>query len=365
MFRENALVAVTFCLVFAGCVRDDFKLERSMVEIAERQSELFVTNAPKKLAAMSAGDVIVAVNGYPLTKEVYDNFMELRREGLATMPNMNYLAAEKMMDQYRIEYIKSFIGQRLLFDNAFSIGLVTEEEMLSAVESKLRKSAKSRGKTVSQTLKKFKGHENLFLYELCVAFVIDKLVHEKIPPKCEVGADFVEAVKAQVEINNSEAEKTNAFYKARLADYRQQILTKKLDFEAVAKMISGYNQDNGFWGDFEEGDMDDPGIQAKVFAMKEGEISDVLEDDNGYHVVKVLKVIPAEKNEEGNIVEREKRKLSHLYIEKEPMLIKLNNVQMTADLKKQMQLQAVNAYVTGLSTNSANRIEYPNGQDLF
>lgn len=365
MIRKNALFAVTFCLAFAGCVRDDFKLERSMVEIAERQSESFVTNAPKKIVEMAEDDVIVAVNGYPLTKKNYESFMDMRREGLIATPGMNYLAAEKMLDQYRVGYIKSFVGQRLLFDNAFAIGLVTEEEMLSAVESNLKKSAKGRGKTVSQTLEKFKGQEGLFLYELCVSYVIDKLVHEKIPPKCEVGADFVEAVKVEVEANNREAEKTNEFYRARLADYRQQILAKNLDFETVAKMISGYGGDDGFWGEFAEGDMDDPGIQAKVFSMKEGEISDVLEDDNGYHVVKVLKVIPAEKNEEGNIVEREKRKLSHLYVDKKPMLIKLNDIQMTADLKKQMQLQAVNEYVTGLSTNSANRIEYPNGQDLF
>ena len=365
MIGVRLTVASLVFLILSGCYRDDFKLTRGMAEIATRQSELFATNAPKRIVEMEGKDVILAVNGYPLTKEIYEDFMNLRREGLNARKGMNNLVAEQLMDEYCKNYIKSFIAQRLLFDQAFALGMVTEEEMLSAVEAKLKKDARKRGRKVCQTLSRFKGKERCFLYELCVSYVVDKIVHEKIPPKREVGPEFIAAVRKQVKENNAGAAKTNAAFRARLADYRTQILEKKLDFKAVARKMSGVPDDDGLWGEFEEGSMDDPGVQAKVFAMREGEISDVIEDENGYHLVKVLKVTPPEKDEEGRVLMREKRLLSHLYIEKIPMLIEESDVVLTADLKKQMQLQAVNEYVTELSTNSVNRIEYPNGKDLF
>ena len=359
----GALAVVTLGLV--GCHRDDFALTWDMTTLAEHSAMPLATNAPLSIAVMKPTDVILAVNGYPLTKQAYEDFMELKLRGLRESKDANELVIQKQMDEIRITYIKNFIGQRLLVDNAFELGVVTTNEVVAAVEKKLKENARKRGKTVAQLLKKFAGKERYYLYELCVAEITDRLISKKIPPKSVVDKDFVKAVQDQVAKENVKADKQNAQLKARLADYRKQILDKKLDFLKVAHSLETDDAGEGVWGEFEEGDMDDPGIQAKVFALKEGDVSEVLEDDNGYHLVKVLKVTPPEKNEKGRVITRERRKLAHLYLEKAPLIIRQGDIQMTADLKHQMQIQAVNEYVTGLSTNAATRIEYPHGQDLF
>ena len=47
------------------------------------------------------------------------------------------------------------------------------------------------------------------------------------------------------------------------------------------------------------------------------------------------------------------------------MNIQESEVAWTINLKHQMQAQAINRYVLGLSTNGFNRIEYPHGRILF
>ena len=336
-----------------------------MTQIAERSSVLFATNAPKKVAEMATNDIIVAVNGYPLTKQAFDDFMELRLEGLSKGEEMNSLALAQLMDEHRAKYIPNFVGQRLLVDNAFKLGIVTKGEVLSYVENRLKKEAHKLGKTAEEYLKRFKGRERYFLYEMCVSYTINKITHKKIPPKTVVTPEFLAAVQDQISKENADAEATNKLYQARLLDYRKQILEKKLDFLALSKKLGCDEDGEGVWGEFEEGDIDDPSIRAAVFAMSEGEVSDVIEGEESLELIKVLKIIPAEMNDAGRVIARERRKLSHISVEKEPLIIRQTDIKLTADLKAQMQVQAVNEYVSELSTNSVNRIEYPNGIDLF
>ena len=365
MIRNNAIAIGLGLIAIAGCYRDDFKLTSAMVEIGERQNMAFPANPPKKIMAMQPDDVIVAINGYPLTKQTYDDMMLLKETGLMTDKDTSQIVAQKMMDQYRVSYIKNFIGQRLLVDNAFALGIATTNEVLSEVEAAIKKQARNRGKKVAEFIRRFKGRERCFYYEIYVSHIIDRIIHEKIPPKTVVDENFTAAVQKQVDIQNATAEATNKLYKARLEYYKQQIANEKLDFQSVVRAFTGDKDADGVWGEFEADDLTDPRVRAPVFALREGEVSDVLEDDDGFHLVKVLKIIPPEKDEEGRVITREKRTLSQIYIEKEPLIIRQSDILMTADLKRQMQLRAVNEYVTGLSTNSLNKIEYPNGRDLF
>ena len=366
MIRNITSLVCLYLVFLMGCSNDNFTLTEEMTQIAERNSGSFATNSvPKKIADMETNDVIVAVNGYPLTKQAFEDFMELRLEGLSKGDSMNSLALSQMMDEQREKYIPNFIGQRLLVDNAYELGIVTTEEVLSSVEKKLKKAAHKTGKTVDEYLKRFKGREKYFLYESCVSYVINKLTSMKIPPKLEVSPEFVAAVQHQTDLDNAAAEETNKLFKARLADYRRQILAKDLDFAELAKAMGSDEDGEGGWDEFEEGDMDDPAIQAAAFALREGEISDVVEGEESLELIKVLQITPAETNESGRVVSRERRKLSHISIEKVPMIIRSNDIQLTSELKAQMQTRAVSEYVTGLSTNKATRIEFPNGESLF
>lgn len=357
---------VVLCAIFGCTRRDDFKISAADLCFETRRTDAFPTNAPKTIAKMSPEDVIVAVNGYPLKKRVYDDLMELKQRGLLMQKDMNNLAAEQMMDDYRMRYITYFQAQRMLVDEAFRQNIVTTNEVLGEILRRLRKEAKRRGITIEKSLKPYGKARKYIFQDLFTSIVIDKFVVQKIPPKREVDERFVQAVQDQVTKDNKSAAATNAYIAAYLKGWRKQILEGKMDFIEVAKRCGGESDaGDGVWGSFEEGDMDDPRVEAAVFALPKGGISDVLEDFNGYQLVKVLDITPAETNENGRVVSKEIRKLSRVYVDKVPVLERVNNVKMTSELKRQMQLQTVDAYVTFLSTNGTTRIEFPNGTNLF
>lgn len=350
-----------------GCTREeDFKISVADFGFETRRADAFPTNAPKKIATMAPDDVIVAVNGYPLRKRVYDDLMELKQQGLLKQKDMNNLAAEQMMDDYRMRYVTFFQAQRMLVDEAFRQNIVTTNEVMGEILRRLKKEAKRRGITIEKSLKPYGKARKYIFQDLFTSIVIDKFVALKIPPKREVDERFVQAVQDQVTKDNESAAATNANIVAYLNGWRKQIMEGKMDFIEVAKRFAGESDaDDGIWGSFEEGDMDDPKVEAAVFSLPKGAISDVLEDFNGYQLVKVLDITPAETNEKGRVVSKEIRKLSRVYVDKVPVLERVNNVKMTSELKRQMQLQTVDEYVTFLSTNGTTRIEFPNGNNLF
>ena len=354
-------------MAVAGCTEKE-KFELSVADLCfeTRRADAFPTNAPKTIETMALDDVIVAVNGYPLTKRTYEDLMQLRRQGLMKQKDMNSLVAEQMMDEFRARYVKYFQAQRMLVDEAFRQNVVSTNEVLSEIVRRLRKDAKRRGLTVSKSLKSYGASVKYIYQEMFTSIVIDKFVSLKIPPKRKVDERFVNAVQNQVAEENAMAAKKNSLIVADLKDQRNQILAGKLDFIDLAKRTTGGEGDtDGVWGSFEEGDLDDPKVEAAVFSLPKGAISDVLDDSNGYQLIKVLDITPAVTNEVGRIISKEVRKLSRIYVDKEPELTRLNDVVMTSELKRQMQMQAVDEYVTLLSTNGTTRIEYPNGKDLF
>ena len=358
-----------------GCWRDHVELSADILSIdpafvlsAQDTNQLY--RAVKSLDELSPQDAVLIVNEVGLTKRAYDRLLGMKIDEISSRKGMTDLVADKHVEAFRKSYFKVFIAQRLLVDHAFACGVVTTNEVLRHVEDVIAKVASQRGTSSKKYLAGLGVKRQQTLYELGVAFVMDKLIHDKIPPSVEVTDDFVKSVKAEVARMNAEAAETNKLMKIRLQGWKHQIIAKKEDFLKVAARISDPDEDSpssddGVWGEFEEGDLDTPEMQAKVFALREGEISDVLEDDNGFHLIKVLAIKPPVVNEKGRVIEREKRKLSHIYLEKAPLLLEEGDIVLSKDLKRQMQLRAVDKYVSELSTNGVNRIINPHGLPLL
>ena len=256
-------------------------------------------------------------------------------------------------------------------DNAIELGLVTTNEVQKHVEDFVVKSAKKQNKPVKSFLKQFLGQERIFYYEQAVAYAMDKVIKAKIPPLREVNAAFVSNVMEYVEQQNVLATETNGLRRAEFSRIREEILSGKRSFSSITNDLMHIPQDSivveddGTWGEFAETDMEDAKIAAAVFALPVGGLTDIMEDDDGFTVAKVCKIIPPEKDAAGEIVAPEKRVLSRVYVEKIPMTIQESQIAWTHNLKHQMQTQAINRYVMNLTTNGTSRIEYPHGQVLF
>jgi len=366
--RGLACVLVVSVVSLAGCRRDFVASESTLV--LDPSATNVQQGVVGLLDSLKDDDVLVVVNGRGVTKKVFEQLSSIRQAGLSEKKDANSYVINQQMEQWRNVFMRTFVSQRLLVDEAFRLGIVTTNEVLAAVGKKISKAADKVGKTPEKYLESQGIKRDFLQYELGVSYVMDKIIHEKIPPKVEVTPEFLQAVRQEVKNQNAQAKATNELMRARLQGWKGQIVVGKQDFLKLAKAISDPDEDHpqaddGVWGEFEEGDLDNAAMAAKVFAMKVNEISDVLEDDNGYHLVKVLSVTPAVKNEKDRVVERERRKLAHIYLEKVPLLIEDSDLVMTHDLKRQMQQQAVNEYVTGISTNGFHVIVFPHGRRLF
>lgn len=368
------LFSLSLASFFVGCSNDpddNFTISGNILEYETRSEVPFTNGVQRTVREMASNDVILAVNGYPLTKSTFDKLMALKGQHFLMLKRGNANAAGKMVDEFAEKYPKMFMAQRLMVDNALELGLVTVDEVRHFVVDAVRKAAKAANLPVERYLKMNAKDERLFFYENGVSYVMDKLVSEKIPPKYAVDDQFVSNVQEAVAQKNRNAAVSNAFYKAQLADLRQQILSGKITFEMAADTYSQPDDPSekvakgGDWGELEEDDFLEPKNGGIVFHMEKGAISKVLEDDNGLQLVKVLDIIPATTNAEGEIAMSEKRHLAHIYITKAPLFVVDTKDELTRDLKRQMQMQAIDAYVLNLATNGVNRIEYPHGRVLF
>lgn len=361
-----------FCLMAllglgtVGCSKDPdagWRVPREALLLEPCPHGLALTNGvTRPFSELASNDVLVAVNGKVLTKGTFDALMLLYLKGTLNQKNMSPLVAEKMLEEHRRAYPRQFVAQRLLVDAAFTRGVTTTNEVLEAVSERIRAAAQKQKKPVARFLKGYANNAHYFFYEQCVSYVIDKVIREKIPPKATVDEGFVKAVRDQVQVENAASRATNATTRAALAAARAQILSGRQTLAAAAADLETRGLgEGGDWGEFTAADFDSADHAAKVFALKQGALSEILEDDNGFRVVRVDAILPAEKDADGNELNPERRRLSHLYADKRPLLIEESDVVLTRDLKRQMQVQAVNDFVTGLMTNGQNTVVYPNG----
>ena len=354
------LLAGSVCI--CGCQQEEeFAVSADVLDLELRQEKPYASVTNLKLAALAPSNVIVAVNGYPLTKRVYDDMMMLKAKSLSEKSDKaNVQDASKELDKFSRSYLGLFVSQRLLIDNALQQGVVTKEEVAAAVSKKIRQSAKAAKKPVADVLRPFKGRERYFYYELATSYVMDKLISAKIPPLAEVNDTFVANFQSRIKELNAAADVSNQTYRAELAALKEKIEARKITFEKAAGGKKG-----GVWGEMTEDDFPSAEMGAAAFALKVGEISPVLEDETTYQLLKILSITPSVTNAEGALVGAEKRKVAHIVRWKEEKFVEEAKPVVTQDLKNQMQMRAVDNYVQNLKTNGQNRIEFPYGEELF
>lgn len=357
--------------IAVGCSRDErspVRFTGDFCELAARQ-ESFEQGEEAIIGKLKDDDVVVAVNGYPLTKKVFDELMVLKVKQLSSRKDANSAYINNQLADFQKNYIPIFVNQRLLIDKANELKLFSQKEIEDIVNDRVRRQAESRKMSVEKFVKSFPGDFKYYLYEVQAKLLMDKIVKTNIPPVGEVSDELVAAFQKSIDEDNAATVATNGMKMAQLAEWKRDILAGKATFEELAEK---YNEDEyadadspGYWGEFERGEFEDKRVQSAAFNLKVGEISDPVEDDDGYHLIKLISVKAPERNEKGRIIQDEVRKLMHIYVKKIPLLIRDTDDILKADLKRQMQIQAINSYLEDLKTNGVTRIEFPHGKKLF
>lgn len=356
-----------------GCTKEE-SLSRlgftgDFCETEQRREKSYEPGEETVVDALKPEDVLVAVNGYPLTKAKFDEVLKMKAQELSTRKGANAAYAGNQLAEFKKSYVPLFVNQRLLLDEAKRLKVLSAEEISRRVNEVVTKQAKARKIPMEKLVKSFHGDFRYALYDIQAMIVMNALIKKHIPPvgvvDDNVVAEFQKAIKEDVE----GATKTNEMIRAKMAGWKRDILANKVTFEELAKKYnSGDDEDQdkpGYWGNIERGEIEDKRVQSAVFSLKIGEISDPVEDDDGYHLIRVLAIKPPERNAAGRVIQDEVRSVEHIYVNKVPILIQDTDADLKIDLKRQMQLQAVNAYLENMKTNGANRIEFPHGKHLF
>ena len=365
------LPAIALVVLVTGCSRSDEDAPRfkgDFCELVPRQ-EKFESGEETVVDALKPDDVLVAVNGYPLSKKVFDELMVLKAKQLSSRKEANPAYINNQLADFKKNYVPMFVNQRLLMDRARELKLLSKEEIEQRVNEIVQKQAKARKKTVVQFMKSFPADFKYYLYDVEAQILMNKLVKTHIPPVGEITDEVVAAFQKSIDEDNLATTRTNEMKRAQMAEWKKDLLANKVKFGDLAKK---YNEDEyadednpGLWGEFERGEFEDKRVQSAVFSLKVGEISDPVEDEDGYHLIKVVSVKAPERNDKGRIIQDEVRKVMHIYVKKLPLLIRDANDILKADLKRQMQVQAINRYLDDLKTNGVTRIDFPHGKKLF
>lgn len=360
--KSFSRVSITMFSLFlvSACFRDG---DRSYLEIESRRS--FKAGSPMFVKDMKPDDVIVAVNGYPLTRKFLDGMSIGMARTMLSRPRANPREIDQRVEEMRPIMVKQFVMRRLMIDEAKRLGLYTDKSLVEDMEGHLSKVANASGKTKEQILEAMGESKDVYLYQTAERFVVDRLVAEKIPPLVTVDAAFVSNVQEQVTLDNQAANLSNLNIKAVLSRCHEEIAASKADFDKVVLLhtneLAHIVSTGGKWGEFSIDDaMQNPAVKA-AFALREGEISLPIEEDDGFSMVRVAKIIPSDESDCG----METRELDRIYVEKEPLIIRQSDAAMFKDLKQQMQMQAIYIYADELATNGQNRVEYPHGVKLF
>lgn len=316
----------------------------------------------KAFGSLPDGAVIVKVNDHVLTKKDMLRFMDMEYRNAKNEKGMDNSQLErKLNDDFR-KFVPTYISQTLLVDDAKRHAVLTEDEVNKRVDAMIDASAKAKGLSREDFLKRYKQDEWFVRESAAKQVWINAHVAANIPPLVVVTPQMVTNYLNVVDEEVVAAKSTNAATRARLDAMRADCLAGKSVFTNLAAKI---DCDNWDFGELERSEFETAALRDVVFSLKEGMISPVLESEIDYFIVYLAQILPAEKNADGKVVQPERRHAYQIALPKADFPIKLTFEQAYKDLMYQVQLQTLSKYVELLKTNGVNKIEWPNGTNIF
>ena len=354
-------------LCMAGCSRDSV-WKPSLENPDASQPPSVAESMP--VEKMAPGDVIVWVNGAQLTRAGLDMRLQqiVWQLGHSTKP----LRPQEMARAYRTfgsRVIPDFVDEQLLAQEARNRKLMTIDVLLEKLVKAKQQMAKAFGLSRGKLAKAYPGGER-GLDETLEPFLWKKELLPLIPPSAEVDYLSTSNFYNQIASMNAEATRSNEVNRAKLVRWREDIRAGKISFEDCAERHSECPFRNstggGYWGLFERSDFNEQmgnGAFAPVFDHEPDYISEVLEDCNGYSIVKIIgyqdeKAAKSLKNRNSTVL-----KLARIFQPKRPLLIQEPIETLKANMMQQMTQQGVEEFTGKLREKAV--IVYPHGSNFW
>ena len=308
------------------------------------------------IAQQRSPDAMVAkVNGTKITEEMITK--EMGRLASTAGANADPQQLAQMRDVMRGQAIENMINRTLLNKAAADEGVTIAREQVTARIGDIKKSFPSE-QEFTQRISMMGMTTQELEQEIETGLRFESLLSRhtgevSTPTEQEIAAFYdtnrsrfqqperVHARHILISVGKDDTPEQKAEKRARAAKIRTDLVAGA-DFAATASQASDCpsKQQGGDLGFFGRGMMV-PAFESAAFALKVGELSDVVETDFGYHLI--------------NILEREDAREVTLNEAREGII---------RNMQDQQKQAAVNAYIEGLRT--AAKIDYadsPAGQE--
>ncbi len=293
----------------------------------------------------SKKDVVAVVNGTDISQTDFDREVGRYEQQMAMMgqtPNPQQLS------EIKDKVLNGLIDRELLYQESQKVGLKASksevDERISALKQRFPSEEEFK-KTIEKLGLNEAGLRSQFEKELAIKALLDKKFAGKVTVTDQEMKKFYdenpdyfktpERVRAshilvKVEPNASEADKAKA--RQKIEDIQKKV-KKGEDFAALAKQYSDCpsSAKGGDLDYFQRGQMVGP-FQDAAFAMNVGDVSDIVETQFGYHLIKVTDKKPA-----GTVSFEEAKDKIKSYLEQQKMGEEVN--QYAAQLKKTAKIQ--------------------------
>jgi peptidyl-prolyl cis-trans isomerase C len=256
--------------------------------------------APAPTPTKDPNAVVAKVNGSPITEKNYEEAIREFLQGQGAPPNL----PEEQMGQVRQAVMEALIGTELVYQKSVSAGIkVSQQEIDEALgetkkqfpdEAKWEESLKQQGtdkasfiEGVTRNLAINKAIKNDVFDKIAVSDTDAKAYYDQHPQEMQKPEE-IRASHILVRFPEGAADDVKKAARARAEEALAKVKAGG-DFAAVVKDYSqdpGSAAQGGDLGFFSKGRMV-PAFETVAFAMKVGQVSDVVESPFGYHVIKV------------------------------------------------------------------------------
>jgi peptidyl-prolyl cis-trans isomerase C len=260
--------------------------------------------APAGSAALSEN--VATVNGAPITRERFNRDVERAQQRFSAQGQQVPPEMEEMVKQRVLDFL---VGEELLYQESVKKGIKVPDESIDAEMAKVKGQFGSDEK-FTEALASMNATEMEVKKEISRGLAIQDLVEKEVVSKIEVTeaeertfydenptyfakGEQIKASHILIKVESGADEAAKAEAKAKIEKAAERVKNGE-DFATVAKEVSeGPSQSRGGdLGTFQRGQMVKP-FEDAAFALNPGEVSDIVETDFGFHIIKVFEKIPA------------------------------------------------------------------------
>jgi len=257
-------------------------------------------------SANSPKDYAASVNGVKIEKNQVDQKLDLIKKRYS---DMGTPIAEDQLAKMREKLVTSLVEQELLYQESKAQGISVDQATVASDFENFKKQFKSEEEYKKQ-MSDLNYSEDMLKSQIEKTKAIQQLLEKNVIPTITVSDEelkvyydshpdeFKHAERARarhilvkVDANASEADKAAARKKI---ESIQEQLKKGGDFAKLATENSDCpsGKNGGDLGFFTRGQMVKP-FEDAAFSLKPGKVSDIVETQFGYHIIKLEEIQPA------------------------------------------------------------------------